>query len=77
MNTPAAAVSTEVLSGNISSVVEKIDAAVDGEPVTHVLAACITMSIILQKPDISGDELEKAVFEVSQFIVMLLGGEKE
>lgn len=70
-------VTTAQASGEeIATIVNRINVALEGTLSDHMVAACITIAIILQKPDIEGEALSSAITEVSKFIVMLLEAEE-
>lgn len=50
----------------------KIAEAVDGHQNDSIIAACLGIVIMLQKPDIDSDDLAECVFDVSQYISMVL-----
>lgn len=67
--------SVQASGDEIATIVNRINLALEGTLSDHVVAACITIAIILQKPDIEGDDLSLAITEVSKYIVMLLEAE--
>ena len=69
----AGMISATATGDQIAEIVDKIDMAVEGYPSSHVLMACIALTVVMQKPDITPDALERAIYDVSQYVVMLLG----
>ena len=66
-------ISATATGDQVAEIVDKIDDAVSGYPYSHVIMGCLALVIVTQKPDITPEALEKAIFDVSQYVVMLLG----
>ena len=56
----------------ISQLLDAMEPVLDGHPKHNVLVACLSIAVLLQRPDLDADELKTAVFETSQWLAMYL-----
>jgi hypothetical protein len=65
---------TSATGKEIGEIIMRVDDVLDGVPMAHALMALISMILISMKPEITPQELQEKVQEVSQFIVLILHG---
>lgn len=58
----------------VEKVINNLEIALDGEPRGLAVIALLSLSLVIQSPTISAEELQFSVKEVSRFICMLLDG---
>lgn len=51
---------------------DKLGPALDGEKMAHSILAMLTFTVLLLKPDIELEEVQKIVMSTSEFLVMSL-----
>lgn len=62
-----------VSGADIADLAYKIANTMAGVPIAQCVVTLISLSIILQKPRISTDDLTTAIYAISQYITMLIG----
>lgn len=56
----------------IANLLDALEPVLDGQPKQNVVVACLSIVILLQRPDIDADELKTAVFETSKWMSLYL-----
>ncbi len=65
---------TEAPSEVIAEIVNRIEEAVVGERPGHCIIALLSLSILIQKPDISVEALQTVLRDTSNFLCLSLDG---
>lgn len=60
----------------IADIVAGVQEALLGVPRGHAIIACLSMALILQNPDISPEQLQSGIKDVSRYVCLLLEGEE-
>ena len=71
MNTGS--ISASATGPEIAEVAEKILEATKNYSPSHILMACLALVMVLQKPEITSEELEVVITDVSTYVVTVLG----
>lgn len=64
--------SVETSSTTLQPIVSRIDLATQGVDRDLRIIACITMAILVSKPNIEPEQLQEAIWSTSQHICLLL-----
>lgn len=71
MNTPI--VETQATGKQVEVLVDKILRVLDGEDRAHGILACLTLALILEKENITPEQIQEGVLGTSQYICAFLG----
>lgn len=63
---------TTATSESIGAIVGRIENALEGEASGQALIAMLSLCVLIQKPDISPEQLQAAIRDTSRFICLLL-----
>lgn len=61
----------------VVAVVEQLMGPLAAVPTELAVTACLSLAVMLQKPDIETEELRDCIYETSQFLCMMLAGDAE
>lgn len=68
---------TVVTGEEIAPIVSKLEAAAAGENRDHVVIALLAMAVVVMYPEISSEQLQKMVVELTNYICVSLDPEVE
>ena len=70
-NEPIPVIETATVSGmEVHRLIDKMEPALENEPIATVIIACLTIALMAQNPYLTVDELEKGVCIVSQGLAL-------
>lgn len=74
LSTKSIITETKASSETINTLVNRIEEALDGAPAGAVIISLISLVMLLQKPDITPEQLQMAIKDTSRYICLLLEG---